>query len=228
MRFRTQSLAGALLLAALPFAASCQSSESHRTLAVETVATYGTNYTGPRASLSLGRFNNASPFLRGIFSDGQDRLGGQARTILKTHLSQTGRFELLDRENLEAMEQEAGFSGERTDIASARYIVSGQVTEFGRKTTGDQQLFGILGRGKRQVAESKVSVNVIDARTSKVVHSIQGAGQYTLSDREILGFGTGSGYDSTLNGKVLNLAITDAVNKLVADMESGVWAPVSL
>ncbi|MEL6427736.1 MAG: CsgG/HfaB family protein [Planctomycetota bacterium] len=211
-------------LAALPLVA-CSATESSRTLPTETVATYRTGYAGPKTSLSIGRFNNASPFLRGIFSDGQDRLGGQARTILKTHLSQTGRFALLDRENIEALQQEAEFSGQAAQIAGARYIVSGQVTEFGRKTTGDQQLFGVLGRGKKQYAESKVSVNVVDARTSAVVHSVQGGAQYALSEREIVGFGSRAGYDSTLNGKVLNLAITDAVNKLVADIESGVWRP---
>ena len=91
--------------------AGCRGTESSRVLETQTVASYGTDYNGPRAAISIGKFNNASPYLRGIFSDGQDRLGGQARTILKTHLSQTGRFDLLDRENLAAMDQEAGFSG---------------------------------------------------------------------------------------------------------------------
>ena len=205
--------------------AGCHSTESSRTIETQSVASYGTNYSGPRAPLSIGKFNNASPYRRGIFSDGVDRLGSQARTILKTHLAQTGRFDLLDRENLAAMKQEAGFSGAESDIAAARYLISGEVTEFGRKSVGDKQLFGILGRGKTQTAYSKVSLNVIDARTSRVVHSVQGAGEYALSDREIVGFGSDAGYDSTLNGKVLNLAVMDSINKLVADMEAGKWVP---
>ena len=43
----------------------------------------------------IGRFQNSSPYMRGIFSAGEDRLGNQA----KTHLSQTGRFDLLDWDN---------------------------------------------------------------------------------------------------------------------------------
>ena len=42
----------------------------------------------------------------------------------------------------------------------------------------------------------------------------------------MLGIGSTSGYDSTLNGKVLNLAITDAVNKMVRAIESGEWNPL--
>ena len=84
---------------------------------------------------------------------------------------------------------------------------------------------GILGRGKKQVAYSKVSMNIVDVRTSRVVYSVQGAGEFLLSDREVVGFGSESGYDSTLNGKVLNLSVTDAVNKLVRGIESGEWVP---
>lgn len=204
--------------------AAC-ASESHRTLATETVATYGTSYSGPRASMAIGKFQNSSPYMRGIFSAGEDRLGNQAKTILKTHLSQTNRFNLLDRDNMQEIERESKISGENQDLVGARYVITGQVTEFGRKEVGDKALFGILGRGKTQVAYSKVSVNVVDVRTSQVVFSIQGAGEYSLSSREIIGFGGTSSYDSTLNGKVLNLSITDSVNKLIEAMESGEWRP---
>ncbi len=213
-------------LACVAFAATaCQVTEQSKTVATKSVASYRTDYRGPKAAISIGKFNNASPYRRGIFSDGVDRLGSQARTILKTHLSQTGRFDLFDRENLKAMGQESGYSGAKTKIQGARYLVSGEVTEFGRKSVGDKQLFGVLGRGKTQVAYSKVSLNVIDARTSRVVSSVQGAGEFSLSSREILGTGSTSGYDSTLNGKVLNLAVMDAVNKLVAEIESRRWTP---
>ncbi len=202
-------------------APACQSTESHRTVETPTVASYATNYSGPRVALSIGSFNNASPYLQGIFSDGVDRLGNQARTILKTHLSQTGRFDLLDRENLSALEQESALSGSELALEGADIVVTGQVTEFGRRTTGDHQLFGVLGRGKEQMAYSKVSISLVDVRTSRILYSVQGAGEFALSDREVVGFGSTSGYDSTLNGKVLNHAITDVVNKLVEDFESG-------
>ena len=215
-----------LSLAALLLTTGCRGTESSRVVETQAVESYGTSYQGPRAALSIGKFNNASPYMRGIFSDGQDRLGSQARTILKTHLSQTNRFDLMDRENLEAMGQEANFSGQDLNIAGANILVTGQVTEFGRKTVGDKQLFGVLGRGKTQTAYSKVSINLVDARTSRVIHSVQGAGEFALSDREVIGFGSDAGYDSTLNGKVLNLAVTDAVNKLVRSLEMGEWDPM--
>jgi len=97
--------------------------------------------------------------------------------------------------------------------------------EFGRKETGDQQLFGILGSAKTQVAYSKVTLNIVDVTTSSVVYSVSGAGEYALSNREVIGFGGTAGYDSTLNGKVLDLAVREAVDRLVEGLEQGQWKP---
>jgi curli biogenesis system outer membrane secretion channel CsgG len=165
--------------------------------------------------------------LRGLFSDGVDRLGSQAKTILITHLQQSKRFVVVDRENMSEIQQEAKLRGKEQKLSGANFVLTGDVTEFGRKETGDQQLFGILGRGKTQVAYSKVSVNVVNALTSEVVFSVQGAGEYALSNREIIGFGGTASYDSTLNGKVLDLAIREAVNRLVEGIERGTWKPES-
>ncbi|GJM23200.1 MAG: lipoprotein [Planctomycetota bacterium] len=202
---------------------SC-ASESHRTLTTQVVATYGTNYSGERAPLAIGKFHNSSPYMRGLFSEGPDRLGSQAKSILQTHLSLTNRFELLDRDNLDELARESGLSGRAQQVEGATLVITGEVTEFGHKTTGDRWLFGLLGRGKTQTAYAKISLNVLDVTSSKVIHAVQGAAEFDLSNREVIGTGGTSGYDSTLNGKVLNLAIIDAVNKLVADLDAGSWS----
>ena len=62
-------------------------------------------------------------------------------------------------------------------------------------------------------------------QTSEIVFSAQGAGQYQLSSREVIGFGGSQGYDSTLNGKVLNLAIMEAVKRLIEGIDSHRWQP---
>jgi curli biogenesis system outer membrane secretion channel CsgG len=213
-----------LLTLAVGSAAGC-ATESHRTVASETVASHGTAYSGPRYTLVVGNFQNRSSYMRGLFSDGLDRLGNQAKTILKTDLQQTNRFTVVDRDNMEELAQEASLRGEQQKLKGAQVAITGDVTEFGRRETGDVQLFGILGAGKTQLAYAKVALNVVDVRTSEIVHSVQGAGEYELSNREVVGFGGTAGYDATLNGKVLNLAITEAVNNLVADLESGAWSP---
>ena len=199
--------------------------ESHRALTPETVPSSKTAYRGAKHVLVVGKFQNRSAYMRGIFSDGFDQLGSQAKTILKTHLQQSGRFDVVDRENMDEIAQEAKLRGAQQQLQGAQVVLTGDVTEFGRRTTGDTQLFGILGYGKSQVAYTKVALNLVDVKTSRIIYSVQGAGEYELSNREVIGFGSSAGYDATLNGKVLNLAIMEAVNNLVNSMERGAWNP---
>jgi curli biogenesis system outer membrane secretion channel CsgG len=213
-----------LLLSAIASFGGC-ATESHQALQVEKTAAAAVSYQGIRRPIAVGSFDNRSAYLRGIFSDGVDRLGGQAKTILIGHLQETGRFNVLDRDNMPQLAEEAKLSGKQQVLQGANYVISGDVVEFGRKETGDQQLFGILGSGKKQTAYSKVTLNVVDVLTSQVVFTASGAGEYALSDREVIGFGGASGYDSTLNGKVLDLAVREAVDRLVDGIEQGRWSP---
>jgi len=212
------------LAAALAAIGGC-ATESHQSVAVEKSASALSAYHGPRSAIAVGKFDNRSTYLRGLFSDGVDRLGGQAKTILVGHLQESGRFNVLERENMEENAREAQLSGKQQTLKGADFTITGDVVEFGRKEVGDSQLFGILGEGKKQVAYSKVTLNVVDVLTSQVVFSASGAGEYALSNREVLGFGGTASYDSTLNGKVLDLAIREAVDRLVQGMESGSWSP---
>ena len=212
------------LVVATVFIAGC-ASESHKAVEVQKSASAKTasKYRGPRSPIMVGKFDNGSGFLRGVFSDGPDRLASQAKTVLISHLQQTGRFSVLDRDNLGEAEKEAKLSGKERKVKGAHYAITGDVTEFGRKETGDRQLFGIVGSGKNQVAYSKVTLSVVDVSTSEVVYSASGSGEYALSNREVLGFGGTASYDSTLNGKVLDLAMREAVDRLVEGLENKQW-----
>ena len=222
MNFKKTISAAVIAASVLALFSGC-AKESSRVVQTPTVASLNTNYSGERIAVSVGRFNNQSSYNNGVFSDGEDRLGNQAQTILISSLQQTGRFSVLDRTNMRAIKEESAISKSAQNLKGARYVITGDVTEFGRKTTGDHQLFGILGKGKTQTAYSKVNLNIVDVRTSEVIFSTQGAGEYELSNREVLGFGGTAGYDSTLNGKVLSLAIIEAVNNLVNGLENGAF-----
>lgn len=197
--------------------------ESSRSVEVAKVEAAATPYNGKRVPVSVGKFDNRSGFMRGIFSDGVDRLGSQAKTTVIAHLQQSQRFNVLDRENLSETQQEAQYKAQAQTIRGADFVVTGDISEFGRKEVGDQQFFGVLGRGKSQVAYAKVTLNIVNSLTSEVVFSARGAGETTLSNREVIGFGGTAGYDATLNGKVLDLAIREAVNKLVSGLDGGQW-----
>jgi curli biogenesis system outer membrane secretion channel CsgG len=172
-------------------------------------------------SIVVAELGNRTGYLRGVFSDGTDRLGIQARTILIGHLQQSGRFAVMDRDHLEATAREAEFAGLDQRLTGAEFAISGDIVEFGRSEVGDRQLWGVLGRGRTQIAYSKVTLNVIDVATTQVVYSVSGAGEYALTTREVVGFGATAGYDATLVGKVLDLSIRVATDRLVEGLEHG-------
>lgn len=215
------ALSCALLVAGL---AGC-ATESSNVVAVQKVAAASVPYSGKRTLIAVGKFDNRSSYMNGIFSDGVDHLGSQAKTILIGDLQQTNRFNVLDRDNMQQLKQEAQLKNQTQAIKGADFVVTGDVTEFGRKEVGDKQLFGILGQGKSQIAYAKVTLNIVNINTSEVVYTSQGAGEYSLSNREVVGFGGTASYDSTLNGKVLDLAIREAVNNLAMGIDSGAWNP---
>src|SRR5713226_5639984 len=218
-RFLVTVIATAVLLGVCGCA-----TESSRSVEVAKVESAATPFRGTRVPISVGKFDNRSGFMRGIFTDGVDRLGSQAKTTLISHLQQTQRFNVLDRENLAETKQEAQFKSQSQSIRGADFVVTGDISEFGRKDVGDRQLFGLFGRGKTQIAYAKVTLNIVNIISSEVVFSTRGAGEYALSNREVIGFGGTAGYDATLNGKVLDLAMREAVNNLVNALDKGQWA----
>lgn len=214
--------AGLLCIALL--AASCAPTERQRTVATESVVAAKTPYQGQRIRMVIGQVENQSPYMRGIFSDGTDRLGLQAQQILKTHLSQSGRFLVLDRVNMGELSREAQISGNAQKLTGGQMLLTGAVTEFGRKDVG--ALGSVFGGTRKQVAYAKVQVSIVDVATSQVLYSEQGAGEFELESGQILGFGSAAGYDATLNDKVLNKAMVDLVNKLVVALDSKQFRPV--
>ena len=171
LRRLTVASAAACLLAL----AGC-ATESSRSVPVEKVQSAAAPYAGVRVPVSVGKFDNRSSFMRGVFSDGVDRLGSQAKTTLIAHMQQSQRFAVLDRDNMSETSQEAKLQGTAQTLRGASYVVTGDISEFGRKEVGDHQLFGLLGRGKVQVAYAKITLNIVNSRTAEVVFSPRGAG----------------------------------------------------
>lgn len=216
----TRNNALKIITASLLLSLGACATESNKTLEIQHIPSSYSAYNGPRMSVSIGTFDNRSNYMRGIFAGATDTLGSSARTVLETNLAESNHFNVMDRNNLNQIAQENNFNGTKAHIECAHYIVTGDITAFGRKETGDIELFGILGGGKKQTAYAKVQLNIVDTNTSQIVYNAQGAGEYQLSNREILGFGGASSYDATLNGKVLDLAIRQAVTNLIQVIDS--------
>ena len=90
----------------------------------------------------------------------------------KLELGDTLVPDLFILNNMKALAQESNFNKKSQHIKGARYIVTGDIVEFGHRNVGDKQLFGIIGKGKRQQAYAKVILNIVDTESSAVVYYV--------------------------------------------------------
>jgi curli biogenesis system outer membrane secretion channel CsgG len=73
---KTKAIVHLLFASIVIFGFAGCATESHQTITPETVNSAGTPYSGVKSTLMVGKFNNQSPYMNGIFSDGNDMLGG--------------------------------------------------------------------------------------------------------------------------------------------------------
>lgn len=176
---------------------------------------------GLKRKVAIARFTNETKYGQSFFIDDQkDRIGKQAVDILSNKLMQTEKFIMLERTDLDKLQKELAIGNAAPLKNMADYLIVGSVTEFGRKDTGE---VGILSRTKRQTAFAKVHVRMIDIYTGQVIYSEDGEGTAFSEAGTVFGVGGRAGYDSTLNDKALDAAITNLASNIIEKLLDKPW-----
>ena len=116
-----------------------------------------------KRKVAIGRFSNETQYAKGLFYDKEnDPMRKQALDILSSKLASSGKFILLEREDLDILVNEAGADMNKI---GADYIILGSITEFGRKTEGEQKVFSST---KTQTVEAGVSIRLVEASTGLI------------------------------------------------------------
>ena len=140
--------------------------------------------------------------------------------ILSSKLFETGRFIMLERADISKIEKELSIGNNSTLKNAADFIIVGSITEFGRKEVSD---VGVFSRVKKQEASAKVHIRIIDVITGQIIYSEQGKGVAYSEAGTVFGVGNKAGYDSSLNDKVLAIAITDIASNVIENMLGKPW-----
>jgi curli biogenesis system outer membrane secretion channel CsgG len=174
-----------------------------------------------KRKVAIGRFTNETTYGQGFFIDeDNNRIGKQAMDILSSKLFQTGKFIMLERADLGKIEKELAMGGNSTLKNAADYLIVGSITEFGRKEVSD---VGVFSRVKKQEANAKVSIRIIDVANGQIIYSEEGKGIAYSEAGTIMGVGDKAGYDSSLNDKVLAVAITNLASNIIENMLDKPW-----
>lgn len=178
-------------------------------------------YKGLKRKVAIGRFTNETKYGQSFFMDeNNDRIGKQALDILSDKLMQTEKFILLERADLDKIQKELSIGNAAPLKNMADYLIVGSISEFGRKTVGK---VGVFSRTKTQAAYAKVNIRLIDVYTGEIIYSESGEGEAYAEDGSVLGIGGRAGYDSTLNDKAIDAAITDVASNVIENLMQKPW-----
>ncbi|MCK6622219.1 MAG: penicillin-binding protein activator LpoB [Calditrichaceae bacterium] len=188
-----------------------------------TVREYKTDeYFGPKKKLAITKFENATRF-------GKRRLGDHISDVLATELAKTGRFILLDRENVDKILEQLSFSqagltaGElqQIQLIDADFLLTGTVTHYSVTTSGSKSIFK---KSKTQTAEVAADVRMINVRTGEIILSESGRGIAERKYEEVLGVGETGGYDESLEMDAFRAAVIKLTENIIPAIDEIPWS----
>ena len=167
---------------------------------------------------AIGRFTNETQYAKGLFYDKEnDPMRKQALDILSSKLAASGKFILLERDDLDVLVAEAGSSMNKI---GADFIILGSITEFGRKAEGEQKVFSST---KTQTAEAGVSIRLVEAATGLIIYSDEAKGYAETTTKQTMGIGGTAGYDATLTDKAISSALGQLVENIINKCMDKPW-----
>ena len=171
-----------------------------------------------KRKVAIGRFSNETQYGKGLFYDKEnDPMRKQALDILSSKLASSGKFILLERDDLDVLVAEAG---EGMSKIGADYIILGSITEFGRKAEGEQKVFSST---KTQTVEAGVSIRLAEASTGLIIYSDEAKGYAETTTKQTLGLGGSAGYDATLSDKAISAALSQLVENIINKCMDKPW-----
>lgn len=171
-----------------------------------------------KRKVAIGRFTNETQYGKGLFYDKEnDPMRKQAMDILSSKLAASGKFILLERDDLDVLMKEAG-----SDMSKigADYLILGSITEFGRKTEGTQKVFS---SSKTQTVEAGVSMRLVEASSGLIIYSDEAKGFAETTSKTTLGVGGTQGYDASLSDKAISSAMGQLVENIINKCMDKPW-----
>ena len=133
------------------------------------------NVKGLKRKVVIARFTNETKHGNSFLLDeSNDRIGKQASDILAARLTESGKFLMFERQDLNKIKAEQDLANITPKLVGADYLIIGSVSEFGRTTTSE---VGIFSRNMKQRANATVNVRLVDVTTGQIIFSQEGSGE---------------------------------------------------
>lgn len=174
-----------------------------------------------KRKVAIGRFSNETQYAKGVFYDKEnDPMGKQALDILSSKLAASGKFMLLERNDLAQLLEECQKGDATASTIGADYMIIGSVTEFGRKNIGKQ---GAFTSAVTQVVEAAVAIRLVEVSTGLIIYSDEAKGSAEQTAKQTMGIGSKASYDATLSDKAISEAIGQLVENIINKCTDKPW-----
>ena len=174
-----------------------------------------------KRKVAIGRFSNETQYAKGLFYDKEnDPMGKQALDILSTRLAASGKFILLERNDISQLLDEASSTENCFQKIGADYMIIGSITQYGRKNLGDAKVFSTT---KTQIVEAAVSIRLVDVSTGLIIYSDEAKGDAELKTKTTMGIGGRADFDATLSDKAISAAISKLVENIINKCTNKPW-----
>ncbi|MEG0010971.1 MAG: CsgG/HfaB family protein [Muribaculaceae bacterium] len=174
-----------------------------------------------KRKVAIGRFTNETQYAKGLFYDKEnDPMGKQGLDILSAKLAASGKFLLLERNDISKLIDELKTSDATSQKIGADYMIIGSITQFGRKNVGDVKVFSTT---KTQIVEATVSVRLVDVSTGLIIYSDEAKGEAELKTKSSFGLGGRADFDATLSDKAISSAISQLVENIINKCTNKPW-----
>lgn len=179
------------------------------------------NVKGLKRKVVIARFSNETKHGNSFLLDENlDRIGKQASDILAARLTESGKFLMFERQDLNKIKEEQDLANVTPKLVGADYLIIGSVSEFGRTTLSE---VGIFSRNMKQRANATVNVRLVDVTTGQIIFSQEGSGESLSEANRVFGVGESAGYDSKLDDDALSAAISKLVSNLIENLLDKPW-----
>lgn len=140
-----------------------------------------------------------------------------AQDVFVTELVKSGRFRVVEREQLAALMQEKNLalSGDidpstatrAGKLLGVRYLLTGAVTEYGAMETGAHGAYRVGFSAGKKTFTAAMNARIIDTETGEIVWADEARGEDANFKLSIAGFGGGVDNDTRMFDKVMKPVI---------------------
>lgn len=152
---------------------------------------------------------------------GADRMARACEDWLVDGLVKTGQFRVIERQELESILNEQGFSlsgavDDKTAVAAGKIlgcqlVVLGAITDFSTHRSGAHGAFGIGFNVGVTKAEGTLNLRLVNTTTAEIIYTGSEKGEHSFSNVDVAGFGGGVDWDESQARQIFEPAVERAV-----------------